>query len=183
VAPTQRIYRILLTAMSHPGRAYALPTGEDWPTGLLAIAQTLFDHEVGFTVIGEQDAQAAAAEIYAITKARAVEVAEADFIIILGGDSGGTIEQAKRGHPAYPDQNATLIYIVEALDPRNAPIVRLSGPGIAGKTEPVVRGLTRGEYERLRALNQEYPLGLDCFVLDGQDRVMCIPRSTHIMIG
>jgi len=171
--------------MSHPGRVYRLPVDSHWPNPLIALAVTLLDHEVGFAVVGTADAQAVAVEVFAATRARPAELREADYILVLGADSHGAIETAKRGVPAYPDQSATLIYLIPAdgSPPTPPRTITLQGPGIRDQAMPQMPGLASAELARINAMNTERPLGVDCIFLNDRNQVMCIPRSTHIRIG
>jgi alpha-D-ribose 1-methylphosphonate 5-triphosphate synthase subunit PhnH len=181
--PTQRIFRVLLNAMSHPGRSYHLPFKGYWPTPWLAVADTLLDHEVSFAVLGEKHTDDVAAEILTATKARAVDPTVADYIVVLGSNSQGAIYKSKHGTLEYPDWNATFIYVL--YNAKTPPIygVRLSGPGISEPISPQMNGLDPRELEDIRTVNKEYPSGIDCIFLDEEDHVMCIPRSTNIKIG
>jgi alpha-D-ribose 1-methylphosphonate 5-triphosphate synthase subunit PhnH len=196
---TQRTYRLLLDAMgAHPGTVLsaatsrvpgilpACPGSTSVDDLLFAVTRTLFDHEVTFAVVAGPPADAArtADAIFARTKSPRVDPADADFLIILGGDSGGAALDAKRGIPEYPEQGATLIYAVDDVHlsrpaPPNA--VRLSGPGIREPRPPGLSALALDEWRRLRDANDDYPLGVDAIVLAG-DRLMCIPRSTRIKV-
>ena len=179
---TQQTFRVLLQALSHPGRVLTLPAGtppESWRT----VLPTLLDQEVSFAVLGP-GAEVVAAELQDLTQAPVSELAQADFLLIMGGGSQGRVLEAKRGCLEYPDQGATLFYLVEevregGLQP--AP-VRLTGPGIPTARCPVVRGLDQAEWQYLTQINREFPLGVDCFFLDRQQQVMGLPRSTRVEI-
>lgn len=181
--PTQGVYRQLLQAMSHPGRLHTLPA-HPWPDSRLAVCATLFDHEVSYCVTGPAAPAAWDKAIFAATKARRVPVAEADFIVLAGHESAGALTAAKRGTPAFPDQGATLLYCMAApLEPGVEATPLLSGPGMARRSYPEVNPLTGAEWSCLRQVNSDYPLGVDVICLLGPDRVLCLPRSTHIEMG
>jgi alpha-D-ribose 1-methylphosphonate 5-triphosphate synthase subunit PhnH len=187
VYPTQKVFRVLVEAMSHPGLVYTLPahhTTAPWTSSLLAVAHTLLDHEVTFAFIGENIRLAE--EVYAATKARQVAIEEAHYIIIEGNRSSGQIATANCGSSAYPDQGATLIYALSEKDvrkqtPQLSDIV-LSGPGIKEPLSPQLAGLSVEELSEIRQLNTEYPLGVDSIFLRGDNQLMCIPRSTKITV-
>ncbi len=179
VVPTQGVYRQLLQAMSHPGRLHVLPTGA-WASSLLAVCETLLDHEVSFSVAPGGD-PAWETDIFALTKARIAPPDMADYLVIKGPDSGGVIEEAKIGDPAFPDRGATLLYVLDgSLPDGDAPV--LSGPGLAQPAPPEVNALSNAEWRRLRTINEEYPLGVDAICLLGDDQVLCLPRSTRIEV-
>jgi alpha-D-ribose 1-methylphosphonate 5-triphosphate synthase subunit PhnH len=184
VYPTQNVFRVLVEAMSHPGRVYGLPAhqaNDPWNTALLAVSHALLDHEVTFAFIGEN--LTLAEDVYAATKARQVAVEEAHYVIVEGNRTFGQIAAANRGSSAYPDQGATIIYVLPESDSEQASQftdIMLSGPGIKEPFSPQLAGLSAEELTEIRHLNAEYPLGVDCIFLRGETQIMCIPRSTKI---
>lgn len=179
--PTQRIYRQLLKAMSHPGRVFPISLTE-WDSLLLAVGETLLDHEVSFCVLSDAPPEWER-EIFALTKAQIAPVQEADYLIVKGNDSHGTIRQAKLGVPFFPDQGATVLYVSNvARDDLVDFAPLLSGPGLEEASKPDLNPLSQAEWELLHELNSEYPLGVDAICLIGNCQVMCIPRSTKIRL-
>ncbi len=179
---TQRTFRILLQAMSHPGRTYALPA-EGRKPGWQLVLQTLLDPEVSFTVLGN-DQPGWEKEIRQLTRCPASGVAQADFLIAPEGDSHGELGKAKRGTLEYPDTGATVIYLVESLKDQGGeePVLILRGPGIQEAIAPVIQGLNRQEFLDLQEINREFPLGIDGIFIDRLNRIMCLPRSTQIEV-
>lgn len=189
---TQKTFRILLQAMSRPGRVYQFQTSEARTqntevrrqktdkNGLSSVLLTLLDHEVSFCVIGTAKSLLEP-EIVEITKSRAADISDADFIIVPAGESHGEILRAKRGSLEYPDTGATIIYSVHSLmdgnDGKSSVVLR--GPGINGEISPFIDGLGSDEFSHLKEIDSEYPLGVDCIFVDSFGQVMCIPRSTR----
>jgi len=179
---TQQTFRILLQAMSHPGRTYALP-GEGCKSGWQMVLQTLLDPEVSFAVLGN-DQPRWEREIRQLTRCPASELAQADFILVPEGDSQGEVLKVRRGTLEYPDTGSTVIYLVESLkDPGGGePELVLRGPGIPDEIAPVIQGLNKHEFEYLQEINREFPLGIDGIFIDRVNRLMCLPRSTKIEV-
>src|SRR5687767_2335776 len=84
----QATFRVLLDAMARPGTIRRLPAAD--PTSplaaarpLMALLQTLLDHEVGFAVVSasEHDAERLTAHLFETTGGRAVPVEEADYVV------------------------------------------------------------------------------------------------------
>jgi alpha-D-ribose 1-methylphosphonate 5-triphosphate synthase subunit PhnH len=184
----QRNFRILLQAMSCPGRLFQLnPTGlrgDGFPA--LAIAKCLIDSEVSFGLIGSAATEALRRMIHATTGARPTGPDKADFLFIVGPDSRDSVRLAKRGSPDFPDEGATLIYCEganEEPDTRRF-LVRLSGPGIGEPNgiAPEMQGLDLEDLRVLSSLNSDYPLGVDAIFIQPRGAVMCLPRSTRIQI-
>jgi alpha-D-ribose 1-methylphosphonate 5-triphosphate synthase subunit PhnH len=186
---TQKTFRGLLQAMSHPGEIIQMdPIKTPVPTSpeielLYPALLTLLDHEVGFTVIGPEKKKGETT-IAELTGAQVKDSTEADFIIIFDSESSGEITQAKRGTLEYPDTGATVIYRVASLktgeDAR--PRVRLTGPGIKPEGITIHPGLPSVELDLLKEINAEYPLGIDCLLIDPDRRLMGIPRSTRLEV-
>jgi alpha-D-ribose 1-methylphosphonate 5-triphosphate synthase subunit PhnH len=147
------------------------------------LLQTLLDHEVGFAVIGPEGG-CIAGLVRDLTRSRLTEVPAADFIIILRGNSRGGILAAKRGSLEYPDQGATIIYLVESLNQEGQTglKVKLQGPGVNREIRTIIKGLSADEILDLKIINQEFPLGVDCFFLDLAGRVMGLPRSSYLEV-
>jgi alpha-D-ribose 1-methylphosphonate 5-triphosphate synthase subunit PhnH len=181
VVPTQSVYRQLLQAMSHPGRLYTLPLRE-WSCPLLAVCETLLDHEVSFCVLPGADASWEA-DIFALTKARVAALHEADYLVIPGSSSDGAITEANLGDLAFPDRGATFMYVMDGPLPESTGTgPMLSGPGLARESHPDVNPLDAEEWRQLKALNDDYPLGVDALCLIGETQVLAIPRSTRIKV-
>lgn len=185
VYPTQKVYRVLVEAMSHPGEVFQFPgicQDDPWSSSLLAVAHTLFDHEVTFAVV--DGLPSLEKEIYDSTKARRVSLEKALYVIVSGNRSAGNILRACPGSSIYPESGATVIYSFEEGDEDSCDLtgIELSGPGIRDSIHPRLAGLDAEEFEVLRQVNSEYPLGVDAIFLRGDAQVMCIPRSTRIRL-
>ena len=171
-------FRVILRAMSHPGKVFRLPefTGEE--TAVVELLQCLLDNEVGVAVIGEPTL---ARNLARRTGCRLVPCREADFIIIGNGANSEEVSDFKSGSLEYPDSGATVIYLVDGLSEGEGGIV-LTGPGINGAVRLRISGLAAGEIPRLRRINSHFPLGIDAFffVPRRNGRLVCIPRSSQI---
>lgn len=191
---SQGVFRVLLDAMARPGTIRQLPAVDGnapigREMGLAAIAQTLLDHEVTFATVpgsGELVDEAGptfAAYARSVTGCREVLPPEADYVFALGGLPAGLPAKLKTGLPAYPDEGATLISLVPALDGTAGIELRLSGPGVPPGTVVTVPGWSSADLASLAAANSAPPLGIDVILVDAAGRVMCLPRSTRISVG
>jgi phosphonate C-P lyase system protein PhnH len=182
----QVIFRLMLKAMSYPGRCYSVTQDAPEALGLLA-ADCLIDHEATFAVIGFEPSDQAEG-IQRRTGSVCVEADQADFVFINGNSSQGRIESVKRGTAAYPDEGATVVYQLpcaqlDELEVNRLGAVRMTGPGIKEVISPPVASLDQTEYALLRDVNAGYPLGVDTFIMWGASHVMAIPRSTRIYVS
>lgn len=194
---TQKTFRILLQAMSRPGRVYNIggfvPDSSIEPftqPALMLVLQTLLDHEVTFNVLGHQK-EDSEYKIIRATGSRTANIDGADFVIILSSGSDREILRAKRGSLEYPDIGATVIYSINSLllappiqtgGTRGEFRITLKGPGIDGEITPFISGINKDVFHYLKEINSEYPLGVDSIFIDGASRIMCIPRSTKIEV-
>jgi alpha-D-ribose 1-methylphosphonate 5-triphosphate synthase subunit PhnH len=130
------------------------------------------------------DGEALARVVAEMTRSPFTEVAGADFIIVTQGSSQGKILEAKRGTLEYPDQGATILYLVESLGQEGSGglLAKLQSPGREAQIQARVRGLHGDEILWLRQVNQDFPLGVDCFLVDRSGRVMGIPRATRVEV-
>lgn len=177
---SQSVYRHLLDVMSRPGSVRRLDADfcHIWPSGMLAVAATLLDQEVGFCVLGDSQLREAIEEV---TGGRSVSLEIADFIFAPNGDSGGLVRHAQRGTQESPDLGATIVYQVERLEEDAGPgSISLSGPGIEDQATPLIVGLGQEELSLIQEINNEYPLGVDLLLIDRENKVMALPRSLRI---
>lgn len=178
VERTQPVYRSLLQAISMPAKLTTLPLGEIWEEGLYAITETLFDHEVSFCVISDNP-EKITNRIFSITKAKLAGPESADYIIINKTTDMELFENIKKGTPAYPDNSATIIYLL----PENIEYpcrVVFEGPGIDGRITVENSLLPEEEWLQIKSANSEFPLGIDIIIITKDNHVLCIPRSTKI---
>lgn len=187
----QQVFRVLLTALSHPGRMCPIDISSIHDNAgelLLATAQCLMDHEVTFAMAAP-DFDDLAQEIARSTGAGKVPPQEADYVFVMDAVSNGLAARVKRGTLAYPDTGATIIYQLPTLADSRASAgahslsLSLSGPGIHDPRSPEVPGLESRELKLLGQVNHEYPLGVDAFFLFGNRAVMGLPRSTRIEVN
>jgi alpha-D-ribose 1-methylphosphonate 5-triphosphate synthase subunit PhnH len=184
---TQQAFRTIMRAMSYPGTIHRLANHDSrkiGATSLQLVAETLFDQDVAFCVIGDHGTRELEDILCKRTNSTVTELSIADFIIVTKGASTGKLLSAKTGIPEYPDRSATVLFSIESLADGSASdfLVRLTGPGILGDKYIQIQGLDNEELCHLRELNSGYPLGVDSIFLDQQDRIMCIPRSTKIQL-
>jgi len=174
-------FRIILAAMSHPGKIYRLPEFENEETAVVELLRCLLDNEVGVAVVGDP---ALESDLLRDTGCRLVSCEEADFIIIGHLADSASLSGCKVGSLEYPDGGATILYLVDGLSKGDGGIV-LSGPGVDDKISLWISGLGSGELSRLQDLNREFPLGVDAmfFVRRRNGRIACIPRSSQMKVN
>jgi alpha-D-ribose 1-methylphosphonate 5-triphosphate synthase subunit PhnH len=193
VFDSQQIFRLLLDSMARPGKIARLPEiNLEVPLNQsiypVVILLTLIDHEVSFSLVDSRRSQAEtdnlAGFVARTTGSKRAQPAQADFVVAYGGNSGGAALQAKRGSLSYPNDGATLIYEVAALDDRepNPMVLELTGPGIQNGVDLGVRGLDEADARQIIENRSEFPLGTDVILTDHSGRMACLPRSTRIKL-
>ena len=180
VYDTQAAFRLLLEALSNPGRivelgplarklggAYAMP---------LTVAAVLLDNEVSFAVCGSP---ALAEKITELTLAKTAAVSKADYIFVTeNADWQEAVPAAKCGTLRDPHKSATVILCTADL--QAGKLQRISGPGIKAVQEIIMCPELQAALGKRDEQEYEYPLGLDFFVLDQRGCLMGIPRKTRI---
>ena len=180
VYDTQAAFRLLLEALSNPGRivelgplarklggAYAMP---------LTVAAVLLDNEVSFAVCGSP---ALAEKITELTLAKTAAVSKADYIFVTeNADWQEAVQAAKCGTLRDPHKSATVILCTADL--QAGKLQRISGPGIKAVQEIIMCPELQAALGKRDEQEYEYPLGLDFFVLDQRGCLMGIPRKTRI---
>lgn len=138
VYDTQAAFRLLLEALSNPGRivelgplarklggAYAMP---------LTVAAVLLDNEVSFAVCGSP---ALAEKITELTLAKTAAVSKADYIFVTeNADWQEAVQAAKCGTLRDPHKSATVILCTADL--QAGKLQRISGPGIKAVQEIIM---------------------------------------------
>ena len=175
VFDSQKVYRLILEAMSSPARIvqineYADKLYGDYPA-LLAVAMTLLDNEVSFHVCGNQPF---ADEIASLTLAKKADIENADFIFTNNPNViECAIENAKYGTLADPHKSATVII---QNDGKPNCRLTLSGPGINGQIEVAATQVVKDAVAMRDAQQYEYPQGIDLLFISGAGELFAIPR-------
>jgi alpha-D-ribose 1-methylphosphonate 5-triphosphate synthase subunit PhnH len=111
-------------------------------------------------------------------------VEEADFLVVVGAESGGLLNLLKRGSLDAPDRSATVVFLMpeEAVRKDPAAAVRLSGPGVDPdhSSTAALSGVPRRQLSAIRRINADYPCGIDCIFLYPDGGVVGLPRSVAV---
>ncbi|MEC0346109.1 phosphonate C-P lyase system protein PhnH [Peribacillus frigoritolerans] len=183
----QTVYRKLVTATSRPGtlvvldrEARTLDVQMECLSSTILFARTVLDPEVSFKVISKAE-EAVSKMINQLTYSKPVDLPEADFIFILHDASEEqmkeALKKAKVGNLLNPHESAMII--LEVPDVTKGDSMILSGPGIQDESFlslPNVSAWLAARNEK----NMEFPLGIDMYFVDQQDRLIALPRTTQI---
>lgn len=201
-------FRHLLDSMARPGKINSLaypaflgepPTygtsGLDRGANLYALGAllTLLDSEVSFAVAADGRWLAPTTPVaqWLALRSGAGVVApfEAAFALFCDGRSDGLLTELNVGDLLQPENSATALYCVENLavassgEPSSGELrLALAGPGIADTNYLAVEGLASAEIELVSRTRQNYPLGLDIYLIDRAGHCVGLPRTTRISV-
>jgi alpha-D-ribose 1-methylphosphonate 5-triphosphate synthase subunit PhnH len=175
VFDSQRVFRLILEAVSNPARVVNIKEYADKLFGensvFLAIAMTLLDNEVSFNTC---DKHALSDEIASLTLAKKEAIGSADFIFVNDLNyMEYAIANAKSGTLSDPHKSATVIIQNNDI---SALCLMLSGPGIDGQiTVQTTQTVNDAVYLR-DTQNYEYPQGIDLIFVSSNGELFAIPR-------
>ena len=179
VFDSQKVFRLVLEAMSNPTRIVSIKESSDKLFGnnaaLLAVAMTLLDNEVSFSVCEDQSLTN---DIASLTLAKKDVTNTADFVFVDNPQyMESVIENVKCGTLSDPHKSATVVIL---NDDTSANQLTLWGPGINGRVDINTSQTVKNAIKLRDAQNYEYPQGIDLlFVTSGGD-LLAIPRLTKM---
>ena len=179
VFDSQRVFRLVLEAMSNPARIVHIKEHADKLRGdypaLLAVAVTLMDNEVSFNACENHPLSE---EIASLTLAREEQAELADFIFVSDTNDINAIENAKCGTLSDPHKSATVI-----IRNDDGPSCRMTlyGPGIDGQKEIHATQTVKDALALRDAQNYEYPQGIDLLFISGEGELFAIPRLVGLV--
>lgn len=166
-------FRSSLEALSRPGETKELTPL--FGSGLLAMASVLLYAEVSHFYSGKLDFDL----IRALCGSPVHEKKDADYLF-FDSLQEEHLHGVKTGSPENPDSNSTLIF--SALDESEYSLrVRLSGPGINGSKD-ITLPAAEEFIAKLAKINESFPMGIDLFIVDRNDKLLGLPRTTQIEV-
>lgn len=170
----QQQYRQLLEAMSRPGICCALIAKDSNAYQALPLLSSLVDAQASISdpeqVLTDAD--------WRMLQAAPATVQQADFVLADGMKCFS--EQPKLGTLPNPEQSATVVLTVKAIDQGELSL-RLSGPGIKAEINLAVEGLDERWLHNRDIWNASFPLGVDMLLADGE-RFIALPRTTYVEV-
>jgi alpha-D-ribose 1-methylphosphonate 5-triphosphate synthase subunit PhnH len=179
VRDAQRTFRLMLEAMSRPGRvveagASVRVNGIGPAAGAVALA--LCDLETPVWL--DPDTAAAAPWLRFHCGAPIVAAAgDGRFAFIRRPEAMPSLDAFALGSDEYPDRSATLVIEVAGL--RSGAGLALSGPGIDGMVRLTVDGIGAGFWRERAEFAELFPRGLDLVFTCGE-RLAALPRTTIV---
>lgn len=179
VFDSQKVFRLILEAMSNPARVVNIKEYADKLFGenpvFLAVAITLLDNEVRFNTCDDQDLSG---EISSLTLAKSGQIESADFIFVCDQDNlKSAIKKAKCGTLSDPHKSAAVIIRNDGVS--NCSLT-LTGPGIDGKITAHVPQIVKDAMILRDEQNYEYPQGIDLIFVTSTGELFALPRLTRM---
>lgn len=181
---SQAVFRTALSALSHPGRVIEMPDVSALPRhghGAAALLlQALVDNDCAVWLSPALAASDAAAWLRFHTGCHWAAVpADARFLWVADGDALPALASLDAGTDAYPDQSATCVIELPALDTAGTDGLVLTGPGIATEQSLCAAGLPGDFVAQWEANHRRFPRGVDVF-LATFTHIAGLPRSTRV---
>lgn len=183
VQGSQRVFRAVLDAMSHPGKIVDINDIDDAPVPLnkatAAICLTLVDFETPLWADAEIASSGEAMNYLRFHCGCPVtEDPQAARTGLFADASALTsFERFNCGTDERPDLSTTLIVQVEGLSETGA--MTLSGPGIKKTRSLGVDGVTGTFWDAVRRNANMFPRGIDLILTTGK-QIVCLPRTTKV---
>lgn len=179
------VFRVLLDAMSRPGRIYDLPVQTVSPDGLNATATAtllaMADMDTTIWLSSTCATKAASDHLkFHCGCPITIDVTQADFAVARIEDDLSFVTDLAVGNAEYPDQSATLILTVEKIE--NGPAMTLSGPGIKDTHSLAIKDLPQS-FHAWRAENHHlFPCGVDV-IFASPTQIAALSRTTRIEVN
>ncbi len=177
VYDAQRLFRLLLTAMSNPTKTVNIREFSDKLYGaspdFLALALTLLDNEVSFYTCGDDTL---ANDIISLTLSKSSTLQDADFIFVSDAAClRHIIENARCGTLRDPHKSAVIIV---RIDDSKQMRLRLYGAGIDQTIELQTSQVVKTALDIRDAQYYEYPQGIDFIFVAPDGELIALPRLT-----
>lgn len=182
---TQKDFRVLAGVLARPGTIGRL-TGLPSAPAAVVPAAGLADVEVPLAVLAAPGDQRWAAAAHAATGAPYAEPDAARMVLALRPPEPDELRKLPRGDALAPEHGCRLIIAVTALraTPEHGDVVlTLRGPGVDGTATLSVAGLDAAVFGTLHEINDDYPAGVDTFLVAADGTVAGLPRTTRIEMG
>jgi alpha-D-ribose 1-methylphosphonate 5-triphosphate synthase subunit PhnH len=182
----QSHFRLLLDGMARPGKLNTFPIIDIQPpagvfNSTILVCFALLNGDVSFSVLDDPKEEISK-YILLNTSSAPDDFRDANFVIMNGDSEGEVLFDMRIGTLSYPEDSGTIILQVERLSEvimDDAEVIILKGPGVDGEKALYVKGLNKSFLKNLRAINMEFPLGIDVILTDKDNQVTGLPRTNR----
>jgi alpha-D-ribose 1-methylphosphonate 5-triphosphate synthase subunit PhnH len=184
VSGSQAIFRACLDAMSRPGTVQVIVSDAEPPRGLgaaaCAVLLSLLDQDTALWV--EPSTVWRATDIAAYFRFHtgctiAASIGDAEFVLASRFADLPALNTLRQGTPYFPEQGATLVLEVSAL--QSAFVRQLKGPGTTARSVLSAPDLNDSFLSQWQELRRGFPCGIDLFLTCGT-QLCALPRTTKI---
>lgn len=186
---SQAVFRTAQHALSHPGRLVDITHAAKVPTqghsASAAFLLAMLDADCTLWTSPTLVASDAPLWLHFHTGCKIVNDATlAQFVWVAEGDAMPALTSLAQGSAAYPDQSATCVLDVVALNAsaRHENTWIMQGPGIQNQTHLNVQGQASDFVRQWTANHARFPQGVDVF-LAAQHQLVGLPRTTTIALN
>lgn len=186
---SQAVFRTALQSMSHPGRCIDVNHDAQAPRSghpaSAALLLALLDSDCTLWLSPQLAYSDAAVWLKFHTGCRLVnDLTQAQFAWVAAGDAMPALDTFAQGTDAFPDQSATCVLDVLALESggQDATGWMLTGPGINGSIALKTEGLAPDFVTQWAANHARFPRGIDVFLATPQ-QLTSLPRTTNIELA
>jgi alpha-D-ribose 1-methylphosphonate 5-triphosphate synthase subunit PhnH len=184
----QRIFRAVLDALSRPGKPVALHGSYNGladlpahaPAPLTAVLLALADHETPVWLDPHLTPLLSGLLRFHCGAPLVSTTGAASFAAFGAGTTLPPLQQFAWGSAEYPDRGCTLLVAMDSL--QGGQPITLRGPGILDSLVIAPQGLPDSFWSQRSAMQQEFPLGVDCLLFDATC-VVGLPRTTLAIPG
>ena len=190
VHDSQQTFRTIMMALAFPGiirRLNRIPLSFLKPDldYVLQPLLTLLDLETSFCVVcRDKRLQAEITRYLELnTNSQTRHLQQADFILCLEPSLNGRFNELKKGTLTQPNKSATVFYLLECLSelPTDGALeLNMSGPGIKDVQTVNIAGVDPDEIEQWKQNHNDYPLGIDIYLVSRSGNIIGIPRSVKL---
>ncbi|MCL2226703.1 MAG: phosphonate C-P lyase system protein PhnH [Oscillospiraceae bacterium] len=176
---TQRMFKSIVNAFSHPFKTYSLKSGGGGPlpdgddAAIKALCFVFLDNTVSFYVHGDK---VFACDIKEMTYANCVGIEKANFVIIKDAANFDAFEEIPQGTLLDPHKGATVIVAVPSIGGDEK--ITAEGPGINGKATCQLDKRIADCLSKVAKLDIEYPKGFELIFADPQGEILAVSRRT-----
>lgn len=182
VFDSQRIFRAVLDAVSHPGRLVTIepapPAAPPLHPATLAICLSLLDFE---TPLWLDEAGRSPETVDHLRFHCGCPIAEeperARFAVVVDASRMPDLDRFDAGTAEYPDRSATVIVQARTLAAGGG--TRLRGPGIPTEARLEAEGLPARFWAQARDNHARFPRGVDLLLTAGF-ALAALPRTTRV---
>ena len=190
VHDNQKTFRIIMMALAFPGKVYQLKSiplsiSRKELHYILQPFLTLLDFETSYCVYGKNTEIIEEINEYIKinTNCMYTVLENADFVLCLNSSLNGKFSKLKKGTLYHPNESATIFYLVEKIEYdffSNSTKLSISGPGVNGELNLYLSDINHDEIKEWIKSKNEYPLGVDIYVVNHTGKIIGLPRSVGI---